>query len=781
MTIHTPEGEIPITVRFHQKAVDQLIAAVEQGSYCALLGPRLCGKTVLLRYAENLLSNQLGWTCAYIDFHKINAATQQVFFTDLVKQIQHIYSRQSQQQLELPESEMMTSAVFRAFLIDSLEVLRRDLVLIIDNLEAIPTDLVQALLTSLRAAYMDQQTLDHRLTVVASGALSLANLTVGESSPFRGIAERIFIGDLSREQSRDLIAEFMALEGTDYTKQAFNKLLEATQGDAYLIRQLSQACIETSQRAVSTRLTARQVSATTRTFLNDDVYQYAPLLEAVRLIEEDPDLLRSILLLLEHDSLPKGELPLPLSPDLDPLYLTGVIEQNLHGQYRIQNNIYHKFLSKHFRPGRVGHMLAMVGRWDDALDYLEVGVQNGDRSSHTDLLAATIQSIYAAEDLNQAAHFLTRGLLAGFYIDEVQVWYALPGERRLRLIGNAGERADPGLWSQPNLHLADDLLEARAYRQRSVLRGGESDNYVQRAIPLAVPGSAPVGVVTISSITNSGVTQQKQASDHQMIGFLNQAARAIATVGTRRQELALAGRMQASLLPELPPNPPGWNLSAIWRPARETSGDFYDFINCPDGRLGLVLADVTDKGIGAALYMALSRTLLRTFAEEHPYSPGEVLRAVNQRILDDTHGGLFITMFYGLLEPTTGTLIYSNAGHHPPYLLKNEADQVPSALMRTGIPLGVDNQAAWGESSVQIAPGDLLLMYTDGVVDAQNAEGEPMGFKPMLEIASTLKHRTARDVQDALISEVRAYAGSEQQFDDLTLVLLQRAQTLDQQ
>jgi ABC-type Na+ transport system ATPase subunit NatA len=81
MTIHTPEGEIPITVRFHQRAVDQLIAAVEQGAYCALLGPRLCGKTVLLRYAENLLSNQLGWTCAYIDFHKINAATQQIFFT----------------------------------------------------------------------------------------------------------------------------------------------------------------------------------------------------------------------------------------------------------------------------------------------------------------------------------------------------------------------------------------------------------------------------------------------------------------------------------------------------------------------------------------------------------------------------------------------------------------------------------------------------------------------------------------------------------------------------
>jgi hypothetical protein len=522
-------------------------------------------------------------------------------------------------------------------------------------------------------------------------------------------------------------------------------------------------------------MTARQVSSATRTFLNKDVYEYAPLLEAVRLIEEDPDLLRSILLLLENDSLPKGELPLPLSPDLDPLYLTGVIEHSPSSQYRIQNMIYRKFLAKHFRPGRVGHMLSMVGRWDDALDYLEAGVRNGDEQSRTDLLPATIQSIYASQDLNQAAHFLTRGLLAGFFVDEVQVRYALPGERRLRLIGNAGERADPSLWSQPDLSLADDLLEARAYRQRSVLRGGESANCIQRAIPLAVPGRNPIGVVTISNIIDLDGTRRQHELDRQLIGYLNQAARALAAVGTRRQELALAGRMQASLLPEVPPDLPGWGLTAIWRPARETSGDFYDFIICPDGRLGLVLADVTDKGIGAALYMALSRTLLRTFAEEHPYAPGEVLRAVNQRILEDTHGGLFITMFYGLLDPDSGQLTYSNAGHHPPYLVQKTADHPPSALMRTGIPLGVDSQAAWGESSVQIDTGDLLLMYTDGMVDAHNAKGEPMGFKPMLEIASTLRHRTVRDVQDALISEVRAYAGSEQQFDDLTLVLLKRA------
>ncbi len=767
-------SELPLTVRYHSEAIDEIIQCVEQATYCAVLGPRLCGKTVLLRHVEQTLTESSGWTCLYIDLKDISASTQANFFADLISKSAQLIHQQTGQSLPQPEPFLASSAVLRGFLTESLEALQHDLVLIVDSLDAIPTDLAQALLTSLRAAYMDQQTIDFNLIVVISGALSLATLTVGESSPFRGIARRVFVGDLSERQSQALIAECLESEGVSYTLQAQQRLLSATSGDTYLIRQLCQRCVQVIDQKPNPRLSAGTVNRVTRAFLHNDVYQYAPLLEAVRLIEEDPDLLRCVLMLLALDSVPKSELPLPLSPDLDPLYLTGVVEQVDGDHYRLQNSIYRHFMTEHFQPGRVGHILSMAGRWDAALDYLEDGIAAGDSQSRADLLPASIQSIYAAEDLSQAAHFLSRGLLAGFDACEIQVWYAFPGESRLNLIANAGDDADPALWSKPEMNLHADRLEARAFRQSAVLRGGESHKSIQRAIPLIIPGRNPVGVVMVRDESYGDQVSEQRERDMQLSGYLNQAARALLAVGNRRQEMALAGRMQASLLPEVLPNIPGWQLTASWRPARETSGDFYDFIEFNDGHIGVILADVTDKGMGAALYMALSRTLLRTYADEYPDRPGLVMRAANQRMLADTHGGFFTTLFYGLLDPQSGILTYCNAGHPPPYRLVSDKRQVPEALHRTGMPLGVSPEATWAEGEIHLTPGDLLLLFTDGVVESHSPDNEMLGDSRMIEIAASLKHRSPRHVQDAIISDVRAFTGSEQQFDDLTLVLIKR-------
>ena len=767
-------SEIPLTVRYHSEAIDQIIQCVEQATYCAVLGPRLCGKTVLLRHVEQTLTESLGWICLYIDLAEIIASTQTNFFADLISQSARLIHQQTGQVRPQPEPFLASSAVLRAFLTESLEALQQDLVLIVDSLDAIPTDLAQALLTSLRAAYMDQQSIDYNLIVVVSGALSLATLTVGESSPFRGIARCVFVGDLTEEQSQALIAEYLESKGVSCTRQAQQRLLSATSGDTYLIRQLCQRCVQVIDQKPNSRLGAGTVNRVTRAFLHNDVYQYAPLLEAVRLIEEDPDLLRCVLTLLALDTVPKAELPLPLSPDLDPLYLTGVVEQVDGDHYRLQNGIYRHFMTEHFQPGRVGHILSMAGRWDAALDYLEDGIKDGDPQSRADLLPATIQSIYAAQDMSQAAHFLTRGLLAGFGACEIQVWYASPGEHRLNLIANAGDDADSALWSEPEMSVQADRLEARAFRQSAALRGGESHKSIQRAIPLIIPGRSPVGVVMVRDESPSDHVSDQRERDMQLTGYLNQAARALQVVGNRRQELALAGRMQASLLPETPPKTPGWQITATWRPARETSGDFYDFIKFTDGRIGVILADVTDKGMGAALYMALSRTLLRTYANEHPASPGLVMRAANQRMLADTHGGFFTTLFYGLLDPQSGILTYCNAGHPPPYNLSSDMKQSPKPLHRTGMPLGVSPEAIWTEGEIHLSPGDLLLLYTDGVVESHSPENEMFGDSRLLEIAISLQHRSPRHMQDAIISEVRAFTGNEQQFDDLTLVLIKR-------
>lgn len=760
----------PAIARYNGDAIQQIIQCVHEGTYCAVLGPRLSGKTELMHFVERTLARSLGWTCVYIDLYSIQASTLQGFFADLIQLITERVHERVGLDLVTPEAGTASSATFRGFLGDAVAALERDIVLIIEHLEAMPTDLVQALLTSLRAAFMDQQTHEYRAIVVVSGALSLATLTVGESSPFRGIARRVFVGDLSEEQTKALVEEELTADGIGLTERARRRLARATHGDPYLIRRLCQRGVELAQAASCPRLRGRNVKELVREFLHDEVYQYAPLLEAVRLIEEDPDLLHCILLLLAHGTVPKTELRLPLSPDVDPLYLTGVVEQVGADSYRIQNLIYHRFLEQHFQPGRVGYLLAMAGRWDSAIDYLEAGIRAGNEQSRLDLLPATINSIYASEDLLQASRFLARGLSAAFSVAEARVWYAPPQEDHLRLVGHLGPRPDAALWASPEIPLAADRLEARAFRQGRALRGPEGGRHVWRAIPLVIPGRKPLGVVTLCDDLLGGRFIQQRERDLQLNGYLSQAARAINAVSTRRQELALAGRMQVSLLPAAPPEVAGWQLAATLRPARETSGDFYDFIPLPGERIGLVVADVTDKGMGAALYMALSRTLIRTYAADHPERPDLTLRSVNDRILADTGATLFVTVFYGILDPAAATLTYCNAGHYPPYLFSSLEEDMPRALPGRGMALGILEHTDWGHTTVELAPGTLLLLYSDGVLDAQNPQEEHFGSEQMLDVARAHLGDSARDVRDALLSQLQRFMGEEPQFDDITLM-----------
>lgn len=793
MTGFEIQPDAPAVVRHNLAAVDQILASVREGSYCAVLGPRLSGKTVLLQYVSRLLDGPLGWTCIYVDLYDMESSTLAGFFGELIQFVAHKVGASTGHVLTTPATDGASGAVFRAFLDKVVLGLERDLVIIVEHLEALPTDLVEALLTSLRATFMDQQTLDHRAIVVVSGALSLATLTVGESSPFRGIARRIFVGDLSLEQSQALIEEELQAGGITFSAKAQRRLLEAGNGDPYLIRSLCSRSLERAGGAGHLR--GRHVKRIVADFLRDDVYGYAPLQEAVRLLEDDPDLLRCILLLLAHGPVLRSDLPLPLSPDVDPLYLTGVVEPvqadagQLRGEgYRIQNQIYRQFLAAHFHPGRVGHLLAMAGRWDAALDFLEAGAREGNEQSRADLLPATINSMYAAEDVARAAHFLTRGLTSAFGVVEARVWSAQTTENCLRLVGYVGPRADGTLWASPEMPLSVDRLEARAYRQGRALRGPEGGRYIWRALPLLVPAEStrlgrPVGVVMLCDDLQADVRVEQRDRDLQLMGYLNQAARAFHAVGVRRQELALAGRMQASLLPGAPPQVAGWQIAATLRPARETSGDFYDFMSLPGGRLGLVVADVTDKGMAAALYMALCRTLLRTYAAEYPHQPDLALAAVNQRLLADTDAGLFVTLFYGILDPVAGTLTYCNAGHHPPYVFQppagesvggdgDGADITP--LAGRGIALGVVSEPRWGHSTVELPHGGLLLMYTDGVVDALSPEGERFGVEQMLDVACSLADRPAGEVQARLVAELQQFMGHEPQFDDVTLVAVRR-------
>ncbi len=240
------------------------------------------------------------------------------------------------------------------------------------------------------------------------------------------------------------------------------------------------------------------------------------------------------------------------------------------------------------------------------------------------------------------------------------------------------------------------------------------------------------------------------------------------------QELALAGQIQASFLPDQLPEIPGWHLAATLKPARQTAGDFYDVIPMPNGRFGIVVADVADKGMGAALYMALARTLLRTYALEYHTRPDFAMKVTNRRLLMDTDVTMFVTVFYGILDPRTGQLTYCNAGHNPPYILGAKGRGEIQALRKTGMALGAMASLSWEQRTAQLAPGDTLLLYTDGVTDAQNEHGAFFGQGRLLEIAQAHASFPAHEVRDALLQAVQAFTGEGSQFDDITLMVAVR-------
>jgi len=238
-------------------------------------------------------------------------------------------------------------------------------------------------------------------------------------------------------------------------------------------------------------------------------------------------------------------------------------------------------------------------------------------------------------------------------------------------------------------------------------------------------------------------------------------------------ELEMAARMQHNFLPHELPKIPGYELTAALKPARETSGDFYDVYELPDGRYGLLIADVVDKGVAAALFMVLSWSLIRTYARVYPDQPEQVFAAVNQRLLKDTEARQYVTAFYGVLEPRSGELTYSNAGHLPPLLVR-QGEGSPHKLNRTGIPLGIFEEQSWESAKASLAPGELLLCYTDGVPDAQNTEGEFFGEGRLLRAIRSRAGEPARQVQAGILADIAGYTDHADQFDDIALVLLQR-------
>ncbi|MDX1414032.1 MAG: SpoIIE family protein phosphatase [Candidatus Promineifilaceae bacterium] len=236
-----------------------------------------------------------------------------------------------------------------------------------------------------------------------------------------------------------------------------------------------------------------------------------------------------------------------------------------------------------------------------------------------------------------------------------------------------------------------------------------------------------------------------------------------------QQELDVARDIQASFLPDGSPDIPGSDVASLWLAARQVSGDFYDFLPRADGTWGIVIADVADKGVPAALFMALSRTILRTVGFNRK-DPADVLMRVNEIISIDAQSDLFVTIFYAVWNPKTKEILYANGGHNPPLLLDRKGDL--RLLKAPGIALGVLPTIELKSHSAHLRSGDMLILYTDGVTEAVNEDFDEFGMERLYLAARAARSQSAHSIVETISENIYDHAGGTPQFDDVTLVVM---------
>ncbi len=243
-----------------------------------------------------------------------------------------------------------------------------------------------------------------------------------------------------------------------------------------------------------------------------------------------------------------------------------------------------------------------------------------------------------------------------------------------------------------------------------------------------------------------------------------------------KTDLAVAREIQQAILPRVfppfPENEKEIDVAALMTPAKDVGGDFYDFFRIDKNRIGVVMADVSGKGIPAAIFMAVSRTLIRTVGLQD-YTPGKCLTKSNELLSTESVDCMFVTVFYGIYHIDTGELEYCNGGHNSPYIMHANGNIEMLPVSKNPI-VGVIEGIEFKGDTIHLAVGDTLLMYTDGVNEATNLNAEEYGDERMAEVLKTLNGKSCKEIVDGQLESVRAFAGEAEQSDDITIMALKR-------
>ncbi|HEX7364100.1 MAG TPA: SpoIIE family protein phosphatase [Dehalococcoidia bacterium] len=302
------------------------------------------------------------------------------------------------------------------------------------------------------------------------------------------------------------------------------------------------------------------------------------------------------------------------------------------------------------------------------------------------------------------------------------------------------------------LHMGLTLLIAKPYDQALG---------VVKEVILPMTTANAIGVAIFAFIIRNLMTEKKTAAERE--SYRRELERT-------EYEMETARGIQQSFLPESPPKIDGFELAALNLPARQVGGDFYDFIPVSSDKWGIVIADVSGKGVPAALFMALSKTLVRANVSDN-ITASQAIEKANYTISQEAKMGMFVTLFYAVLSPEKKRLQYVNAGHNPPFVIKRSSGDV-TLLRASGIAMGVMDDAVLEEKEIILDPNDVVVFYTDGITEAVNAKNEQFGEKRLIETITKNADLPVKDLITMVKDEVFTFAQGQPQFDDFTLVLL---------
>lgn len=522
-TIVPYRGNTPFKrVRIRNEArIQAVMRHLQAHDYVSVLGPSRSEKSRLLDDVAEALEASHLFEPVYIDLWRARSDDEATFFTSLV----WLMSQSPALKSVVPPAAVPNARTFQHYLETCLKPTGRHVALLIDHIQALPRDLVHSLLLALRSIYMERKLeTTSRLVAVVTGGMNLAGLSDSPTSPFN-IARPVVVTPLTEEQSLALAEATLAAYGHQVSNNALQRLVEWAGGDTYLLPLLCAWSSEAVQGFRRPLITTTVVEGAAQR-LEVAHESRARVLEAIQIIEEDPDTLLDILYILDHGALPRSRSRQSITrTGVDRLQLCGALK--LAGEsFEFKNLTYRQALANHYTPAQVGHVLRMTGRWHEAIEYLapRIGAQ-AETETRAHLLEAIVQSIYAADSLEKAYNGLLRGLRLGFGLDDVHIYRADPSRSELRLVGPQPQASEV----QAVIELEDrECVEAQTFHHRDyALRRSASD---VRLVAALVPEQRAIGLVTVERYVRNVESPGLPEDFPELWRFLRHAAGAIETV-----------------------------------------------------------------------------------------------------------------------------------------------------------------------------------------------------------------------------------------------------------